>query len=852
VCIFAKQSISVVEICVPTEFSALEVTGIKLNHSGLTQHIFVVYRKPNADYSVLEKICNFVNHFALRPTPSVFVGDFNLPKIHWELNLASDSFHQRFLDCCVESNLCQKVLTATRGSNILDLILCSNEDLVQSVSQTEPFSTSDHDSLSFEISFPKLKPSATPRRDFSKTDWTSCLTYLSLISWPDEFSVCCNVEDFWNIFQFHLNYVIDQYVPFHKTNSPKKSKPVRTALILKRKCWKDFKNSNLNSRGDKYKMFQKAAANYRMAVTNFAKSCEQKLVKCRNDTKFFRFVNGQINSRNEVSPLVDARGILQTGEAEIADSLNAQFASVFVADNNFVPVFDNRNPNNLSQILFTEITVFEAFKQLKSKMGVGPDGFSAFFLKGILPAIIEPITSIFNVSFRTGSVPDIWRLATVCPIYKKGDRSKPENYRPVSITCVCSRVMESIIRCQLMKFLVEFQMISRNQFGFLAGRSTVTALLSSVNSWDKSKNLGFRTDVIYLDFSKAFDAVSYKKLLLKLRSYGITGSLFSWISAWLSNRSQRVKVGSVLSDVKPVLSGVPQGSVLGPLLFLLYINDAIDNIPPSIVCSMFADDIKISRAIDTAQSAIELQVALDKIVEWAEVWQMKLNSKKCAVLSIGKQFEFPYSISNDILPHSLSTLDLGVLIDSKLKFSLHCDKVYKSASCRSALILRCFKSRNKELLTKAFVTYVRPLLEYATEVFNPILGKDIQRLERVQRSFTKRIPGLKEFSYSQRLSFLHLESLAVRREKADLTMCFRILRGFSPLAYEEFFVFSNIVGHRGHNTKLQLPSVKSRKGSFPARVISKWNCLPQSLIDSQTVSIFKSRLDQHYLQMCRN
>jgi len=334
---------------------------------------------------------------------------------------------------------------------------------------------------------------------------------------------------------------------------------------------------------------------------------------------------------------------------------------------------------------------------------------------------------------------------------------------------------------------------------------------------------------------------------MKLRCYGITGSLLSWLSAWLSNRSQRVKVGSVLSGVKPVISGVPQGSVLGPLLFLLYINDAADSVPPGVRCSLFADDIKISKAIEGPDAALELQLALDNIAEWAEVWQMKLNSKKCAVLSIGRQIDFPYSISNDILPHSLSILDLGVLIDSKLKFSLHCDKVYKSASCRSALILRCFKSRHKELLTKAFVTYVRPLLEYATEVFNPILGKDIQRLERVQRSFTKRIPGLKEFSYSERLSFLHLESLAVRREKTDLTMCFRILKGFSPLAREDFFAFSNVVGHRGHNAKLQLPSVKARKGSFAARVIPKWNCLPQMVIDSQNVSIFKSRLDQHYL-----
>ncbi len=260
---------------------------------------------------------------------------------------------------------------------------------------------------------------------------------------------------------------------------------------------------------------------------------------------------------------------------------------------------------------------------------------------------------------------------------------------------------------------------------------------------------------------------------MKLKSFGLGGNLLDWIVDFLSGRSQVVKVGSVLSSETAVTSGVAQGSVLGPILFLLFIYDLVDEIGINLSAKLFADDVKIYVEFNGANKPDSLQVGLDKLCTWANKWQLGLSINKCFILHIGRNnLNHTYNINNIALPAKTEAVDLGITVDQNLRFDKHIAGIVAKAHQRAALILRCFKTREADLLFRAFAVYVRPLLEYCSAVWNPKYVTEIRTIESVQRRFTKRIYGLHCLSYSERLLALHAESLELRRLKADLLMVF--------------------------------------------------------------------------------
>jgi len=244
---------------------------------------------------------------------------------------------------------------------------------------------------------------------------------------------------------------------------------------------------------------------------------------------------------------------------------------------------------------------------------------------------------MFEKFFGKGFVPEIWKLANIKPILKSGDSSLPHNYRPISVTCVLSKTMESIIRDQMLEYLHRNKLISKQQHGFLSRRSTCTQLLESLEDWSMQLRSGKSVDVVYVDFEKAFDSVVHSKLLAKLESYGVQYELHKWISEFLCDRRQRVFVGSGMSETYPVRSGVIQGSVLGTLLFLLFVNDVCDIFSHPVRTKLFADDVKLYSTVDTQADAEQLSKALIDLENWARIWQLKINEKKSAVMHFGNK-----------------------------------------------------------------------------------------------------------------------------------------------------------------------------------------------------------------------
>ena len=416
--------------------------------------------------------------------------------------------------------------------------------------------------------------------------------------------------------------------------------------------------------------------------------------------------------------------------------------------------------------------------------------------------------------------------------------------RPVSLTSSVCKVMETIIKNEIFDHVGRFGLLTRHQHGFRSKFSTISQLLECLNDWTSVLDRNKQTDVAYLDFAKAFDSVSHPKLISKLRSLGISGLLLQWIKSFLENRTQRVRTGSQLSDSANVTSGVPQGTVLGPVLFLLYVNDLTTVVKDSSV-KLYADDVKLYVTADLRSN--QLKDDLQNVSEWAKLWQLNLSFEKCKILNVSRH-PTPniYALDNNPLENVSSIKDLGIAIDSSLKPHLHVHQVVCRAKKTSACIFKSFRSRNHDFLINMFKVYVRPLLEYASVCWNPGKVTDIDAIERVQKSFIGRFSGLQEgLSYAQKLKMFGLDSLELRRTHNDLTEVYKIFHGLSPLKKEEFFSLTNHQhSTRGHVLKIKLEKFahNERKYFFTNRVIPVWNSLSDYEVLAPSVEAFKNRL----------
>ncbi|MEW8547738.1 MAG: reverse transcriptase family protein, partial [Candidatus Thiodiazotropha sp.] len=324
---------------------------------------------------------------------------------------------------------------------------------------------------------------------------------------------------------------------------------------------------------------------------------------------------------------------------------------------------------------------------------------------------MKPFKLIFEKSIEENKIPDIWKSAYVTSIFKSGSKFKPENYRPISLTSVPGKILERLIRDELVNHMKANSFFSKSQHGFLAGRSCTTQLLEFLEDVTTALDNGEDVDVIYLDFCKAFDKVPHKRLLKKLWGYGIRGNIYSWILDFLSDRKQYVKVCGISSDPVMVTSGVPQGSVLGPILFLIYINDLPEVI--SAITKLFADDAKIYRSIATNQHIAQVQLSVDEAVAWADTWEMFFNFKKCKHLHIGTRqdpaiYKMKCGQESFSIEKCTSERDLGVTVDQALNFSEHISCKVSKANRNLGIIFRTFTFMDKEMFLNLYKSIVRP------------------------------------------------------------------------------------------------------------------------------------------------
>ena len=429
---------------------------------------------------------------------------------------------------------------------------------------------------------------------------------------------------------------------------------------------------------------------------------------------------------------------------------------------------------------------------------------------------------------------------------KKGSRNKSENYRPVSLTSVICKLLERLIKDHMVDFLVKHKLLNSSQHGFLKARSCLTNMLCFLEEITKWIDVGSPVDIIYLDFQKAFDKVPHQRLLLKLKAHGIGDSITDWIEQWLTDRRQRVVVDGEVSNWKSVLSGVPQGSVLGPILFLIYINDLDDSITSNVL--KFADDTKLFRKVNTDGDKQHLQNDLDRLVKWSEKWQMLFNFGKCKCLHTGHgNLNVNYKMGDTVLGTTVKEKDLGVTISADMKVSEQCGIAASKGNQILGLIRRNITYKGKKLIIPLYKAIVRPHLEYCIQAWRPYRKKDIDTLERIQRRATKMIPELRDLSYEERLKECGLTTLETRRLRGDQIEVFKILNGYEIIDRNMFFSFKKDSRTRGHEVKLVKDQCRLdiRKHSFSQRTINEWNKLSTDCVTASSVNMFKNKVDTY-------
>ena len=856
---------NVSEVCDPNLDGFHQITAIRIGLKGQPEITLALLYRPHHIYENKVPLANrtaenndllagLVQHI---PKPFVAVGDLNYSNINWHTLSTTDHGANNFLSAVKDNFLTQHIDFSTHNTGTQpDVVLASNNDIVLDVEEMCHLGSSDHSmvmvtvkgGVSRNVTYEKVP-------DWRKADLSLLHDLVKKVDWSME---GLGALDSWSYVKENILLAEDRCVPRKRRRVGSRplwmQQNVMRTIRKKKRLWATYKRTNDYA---EYLAYKNVQSETRKLVRQAKRKFEKKLASeaKKRPKMFYSYLRSKTANRSSVGPLKEKDEIV-SDDTGMANLLNKFFVSVFTIERPDLPeLISSDVAEKLTDVNFPVDSISGKIHKLKSTAAFGPDRIGPRILQETSDILCGPLSVVFRRSLEEGVVPEDWKRGNITPIFKSGSKMTPGNYRPVSLTCIVCKLMESIIRDNIVSHLNRYALIHSSQHGFTAGRSCQTNLIEYLDTLTKLVDEGHSIDVVYLDFAKAFDKVPHQRLLLKLEGLGIGGKVLVWIKCWLSDRKQRVVLNGKASEWLSVTSGVPQGSVLGPTLFVIFIND-LDDVVDVVdgFISKFADDTKYGRVVHSEEDHAKMQRDIDQLLEWADKWQMEFNAKKCKIMHFGPknpQFSYcmgGYAPAGTVLEDVSSEKDLGVIVSDSLKPSSQCTAATKKANSILGQMRRAFQYRDKLVWTRLYMTYVRHHLEVAVQSWSPWYAKDINLLEQVQKRAVNMVTGLKAKTYEDKLIELGLTSLEERRKRGDIIQMWKYVHEGSHLVRLASGQHARLSRHTAKPLNIcRVEANKDvRKNFFTVRAVVLWNNLPHVIQAEEDLKEFKRLLDWHH------
>lgn len=882
VAVLVREEIGALPLVVPNVAHA-DLEAIWLRVPALISRrsciIGTVYRPPNSSavafFDALESTVSAVRS-AHPMTDLIICGDTNSHQQEWG-DSTTDTAGRAALAFCVNTGLTQTVRDSTliarsNGCSVIDHFFTDLPDHVICTRTVPGLGSSDHCGVAVTIISPPCRDRPHTRifLQYDRADWSGLRLFFCETDWPSVLRG--SVDEVWRKWREVVLEGVSTFIPSKSVKLRPNSAPwfgltCARARDKKLAAWKLWRRDPGPAALRSYRQAcSDARRTYADARRTYFHSVALGLEGAPADPKqFWRAINAALGrlKGSSIPTLLHEGHVLTTSRAK-AETLNRVFAAKAAIEDNGrqPPTLENVTEAELHHVNFESYEVYRLLQHLQVNKATGPDDISARVLRECAAELAPSLSQFFRMSLRAGRVPAGWKHGRITACHKGGPKDNPMNYRPISLLPIASKVMETIINQRLRHFLNTNGLLPDSQFGFRPNLSTLDMTVSLTQRWSDALDRGQEARVVSLDLSRAFDRVWHRGLIAKLTACGIGGCLHEWLADFLRDRSQTVVVRGQESTAVTVRAGVPQGSVLGPTLFLVFVRDMADDIKSDL--AFYADDSTLHRIIpsksDRATAADILNADLRALQLWAETWCAKFNAAKTQVLTISRARDAscghpPLSLANQRLEEVGNLLLVGLHINPRLSWGHHVRKLATRCSQQLGALRRASFCLPQSALVAAYKGTIRARIEHLSPVWCGAPQTDLRLLHRLQDR-ALRLCGLDNSATSSLMS-LRIQPLEVRWRTSTLALLHRATTGAAPPPVSDLLPDlvewrrSTRASEAAHNRALQMPRSRTAHHacSFLPRATRQWNALPADAFlggdptkELQFLKIFASKL----------